>query len=354
MLAVGAAFRILALTDAAQLQDAPGGLRPRVILGVRRLRESRHGVMGVEVHMNRMAAGAVSVMGGLWFFASLAVAATVTVDCDAGGTVGGMLGSLKAGDTLIINGTCREHVVIPADVTGITLDGQKKATIQAAGPARDTILVLGKNITIRGFTLTGGRDGVHLSGPASVVIDTNLIHGNGRGIHLDKGSIGRIIDNTVEKNRGVGINLIENSYARIGFSIPPDPALRPNRIQHNQGHGINIGRTSSAWIVGNLISHNDGHGVVVDRGSHADIVGNTIQANRGDGISASRNSGISLRSENTSRREGPNQTEPSAKNGGVGIRCSIGGYVDGPLGSLLGTAGAKEFDGSCVDRVTLQ
>jgi len=130
--------------------------------------------------MNRSAVGTLVVTGCLWVLATFAVAATVTVDCDAGGTIGGMLGSLKAGDTLIVTGTCREHVVIPADVTGVTLDGQKRATIQGTGPARDTILVLGKNITIRGFTLTGGRDGVHLSGPASVVIDANLIHGNGR------------------------------------------------------------------------------------------------------------------------------------------------------------------------------
>jgi len=28
-----------------------------------------------------------------------------------------------------------------------------------------------------------------------------------------------------------------------------------------------------------------------------------------------------------------------------------GGYVDGPLGTLAGKRGAKDFDKSCVDRV---
>lgn len=280
-------------------------------------------------------------------------AATVTVDCDAGGSIGATLGSLKAGDTLAVSGTCRESVVIAAEVSRIALDGQTKATIHGTGPTADTIHVQGRNITIRGFTLTGGRDGIHLSGPASVVIDGNVIQGNGRGIHLDKGSIGRIINNTVQNNRGVGINLIENSYARIGFLIPPDTALRPNRIQHNQGHGINVGRTSSAWIVGNTIANNRGSGVVVDRNSQADVVGNTIQGNGGDGISASHNSSLNLMSESTSRREGPNQTDPAMKNGAVGIRCSIGGYVVGPLGTLLGSEGAKQFDNTCVDRLTL-
>jgi parallel beta-helix repeat protein len=280
--------------------------------------------------------------------------ATVAVDGNAGGTIGATLGSLKAGDTIAVSRTCREHVIIPAEVSRITLDGQGKATIQGTGPAADTILVLGKNITIKGFTLTGGRDGIHLSGPAAVVIDGNIIQNNGRGIHLDKGSIGRIINNTIQNNRGVGINVIENSYARIGFFIPPEPALRPNTIRNNQGHGIHVGRASSAWIIGNTIADNTGTGIVVNRSSQADIAGNIINGNGGDARGVSHNSGVNLQSEGTSRREGPNHTDPARKNSGVAVRCSVGGYVDGPLGALAGSQGVKEFDNSCVDRVTLQ
>lgn len=32
----------------------------------------------------------------------------------------------------------------------------------------------------------------------------------------------------------------------------------------------------------------------------------------------------------------------------------IGGYVDGPLGPLVGVQGTKAFDNSCTDRVTSQ
>jgi hypothetical protein len=75
----------------------------------------------------------------------------------------------------------------------------------------------------------------------------------------------------------------------------------------------------------------------------------------GDGITASHNSAVNLRSEGTPLRESPNQTDPTAKNADFGIKCSIGGYAEGPLGTLTGTHGAKEFDNSCVDldRVTL-
>jgi hypothetical protein len=100
--------------------------------------------------------------------------------------------------------------------------------------------------------------------------------------------------------------------------------------------------------VGNTIRNNKGGGIEVHRNSHADVMANVINANGGDAITASFNAGINLRSE--PRRDGPNQT--TQENGGAGIKCMVGGYVDGPLGTLAGTRGAKDFDKSCVDRVT--
>ena len=73
-------------------------------------------------------------------------------------------------------------------------------------------------------------------------------------------------------------------------------------------------------------------------------------ANGGDAITVSYNSGVNFSSE--PRKDGPNRTDTEQNNGGAGIKCSVGGYVDGPAGTLAGTRGAKEFDNSCVDRTT--
>jgi hypothetical protein len=74
---------------------------------------------------------------------------------------------------------------------------------------------------------------------------------------------------------------------------------------------------------------------------------NVINGNGGDAITASFGSGVNLRSE--PRKDAPNQTvEP---NGGVGIRCTTGGYVDGPPGTLSGKQGAKAIEHGCVDRI---
>jgi parallel beta-helix repeat protein len=298
--------------------------------------------------------GTTALVAGMCFSALLVRAATVTVDCDAGHTITGVLGSVKPGDTVLVSGTCKEQVSVAPEIARITLDGQKKTTIQhPGGPAASphAVYIRGKEITIKGFTVTGGQDGIHLSGPASTVIDGNVVVKNsGRGIHIDKGSIARILNTTVQESGGIGIDITGVSYAYIGVFIPRVPALSPNTIRNNGGPGINIERSSGAWIVGNTISNNKESGIAVHRNAQADIIANAINANGGDAITVSHNGGVNLSSE--TRRDGPNQTTPAQNNGGAGIRCTIGGYVEGPLGTLAGTQGAKAFDHGCVDRVT--
>ena len=98
--------------------------------------------------------------------------------------------------------------------------------------------------------------------------------------------------------------------------------------------------------MGNTISDNRGSGIEVHRNAQADVIFNRINANGGDGIAASFNAGVNFKSE--PRTDGPNQT--TQENAGVGIRCSVGGYVDGPLGTLGGKQGAKAVGSGCVDK----
>ena len=300
----------------------------------------------------RIRTGKAALLAGLCFSALLANAATVSVDCDAGNTIAAALANVKPGDTVLVSGTCKEQVSFAPEMVRITLDGQKKTTIQHPGsksaPSPHTVFIRGKDITIKGITVVGGLDGIHLSGPASAEIDGNVVvKAAGRGIHIDKGSVVRVLNTTVEESGVIGIDITGTSYAYIGVRIPRLPALSPNTIRNNGGPGINIERSSGAWIVGNTISNNKGSGIEVHRNSQADVIANVINANGGDAITASYNAGVNLKSD--PRREGPNQTMQD--NGGVGIRCMIGGYVEGPLGTLAGTRGAKEFDNTCVDRV---
>lgn len=308
--------------------------------------------------MHRITMGrriAIPAFLALCSFSAIEVrAATATVDCDAGNTINSAIGAARPGDTILVSGTCKEQVNIAPEAVRITLDGQKKTTIQHPGGATASPHVLynrGKEITIKGFTVTGGLDGIHLSGPASAVIDGNVVSKNaGRGIHIDKGSIARILNTTVEQSGLIGIDITGASYAYIGVFIPRVATLGPNTIRNNGGPGINIERSSGAWIVGNTIANNKESGISLHRNAQADVMANAISGNGGDGITVSFGSGVNLLSE--PRRDGPNTTASGQNNAGAGIRCTVGGYVDGPLGSLSGAKGGRTIESGCVDRIT--
>ena len=260
----------------------------------------------------------------------------------------------KPGDTIQVSGACSENVAIFSEVVRITLDGQGKTVIQA--PAKgDGFFIRGREITVKGFTITGGRDGIHLSGTAagaSANIVGNTIRKTGRyGIHLDHSSVGRIASNTIEDVPASGIDIGEGSVARVGYLLRP-LGHGPNTIRRAGEHGIAVTRGSSARIVGNTIDHCKRSGVFVSRNSQADVFGNSISGNAGNGITASHNGGVNLDNEDKLFDLGPNRTDPKSKNSGVGLSGSVGGYADGPMGTLDGVRGAKEMDGTCIDRLT--
>src|SRR5689334_2116679 len=119
------------------------------------------------------------------FLANTAVAATVVVNCNAGGKIQTALNAAQSGDTILVSGICIENVSVRDELTRIVIDGQGSATIQGT-PGGTTVQVLGRNITIQRFTITGGRSGVGVLRGGSALIDGNTIQetaGTGILIH---------------------------------------------------------------------------------------------------------------------------------------------------------------------------
>jgi hypothetical protein len=98
---------------------------------------------------------------------------TRPVDCSVGETIAAAMAAARPGDTLAVRGLCKETVIIPAEATRITLDGQGVATIHhptgttSPGPAAHVVYIRGRAITVSGFRILGGVDGIHLSGPGA-------------------------------------------------------------------------------------------------------------------------------------------------------------------------------------------
>lgn len=294
--------------------------------------------------------GLVVCLVTLWFLQSVGVAGTTKVTCGPKETIGNALKKLKPGDTLLVSGTCNESVEIGAELTRIILDGQGKATI--SGPDKNTpaITVLGREVTIKGFTVKGGRQGISIVRGGTAVVDGNTVENTGRtGVTVSQNSSAQIINNTIRNNPNQGILVAGSSFAWIGFlDNVEDTTAKPNTIQNN-AVGIEVDRGSAARIHGNIITGNKRAGVGVERGSQADIGGNTINGNGGDGIFMVGNSTVNLGNDtgNDFRRL-PNTSD--APNGGFGIRCSINSSADGRLATLNGSKGSKDFtETGCVD-----
>ncbi len=281
-----------------------------------------------------------------------AESATINVACP-GQTVQSGVDSAGPGDTVAVTGTCNENVVIRNEKQRIAISGSS-ATINGTNANQPTINVRGKGIVISGFTITGGRDAVHVNRGSNAVIQSNTITTAARnGILVDQLAFAVILGNTIQNNPGAGIVVSENSIARVGFNLDSDSAETPNIIQSN-GKGIVVSRTSSARIVGNQIvsnngASNTGDGIQVIRVSQADIAKNLINSNSGHGISVAQNGGVQLGEDSPSTFfDDPNTT--TSNNSLNGINCQLGATVNGHLGSsnqINGSAGQTSIDGSC-------
>jgi hypothetical protein len=287
----------------------------------------------------------------LLVLASKAVAATVTVNCDAGGKVQTALNAAQSGDTILVTGVCTENVNVRDELARITLDGQGSATIAAPSAAQPVVQVLGRNITIKGFMMTGGRQGVGVLRGGSALVDSNIIQGSaGAGILVHQNGHARIINNTIQLNPNGGITVQENSIARIGFLDAAGP-VAGNVIQRNGVGGVVVQRGAVASLIGNTISENDGPGVSVTGASHGDLASNHIDGNASDAVSVSSNSDVQLGGQ-TGILNPPNET--TAPNGGFALRCSLNSSAGGSMGTLAGLQGSRGFDSSCSNVAKIQ
>jgi hypothetical protein len=221
-----------------------------------------------------------------------------------------------------VQGTCRENLVIQSEVQRITLDGQDKTTIDAPDPRRPAVQVLGREVTIKGFTVTGGTFGIAINRGATAIIERNTARNAAiSGFEVSQNSFARIINNTVERNQQTGILVLGSASAHIGVLSTDDATPSPNVVRNNGADGIQVLRASTARIIGNAQQ----------------------------GIRVVGNSGVNLADSAMLLFTRPNATAKA--NGMFGIQCELGAYIDGRLGSLTGKVGVKDVsDKSCIDR----
>src|SRR5262249_44752392 len=176
------------------------------------------------------------------------------------------------GHAIQVSGTCHENVTIALGKDGITLEGGGAAAITGPDVTQATVVVRAKDVTIKGFTITGGLAGIAVTQGGIGLIDGNTVRDTGGyGVIVSQLSSAVIVNNTMQNNFQAGIGVAETSFAFIGFVTASDSVASPNVITGNRAQGIAVFRGSYARIVGNDISNNGANGVNVRESSSAQI-----------------------------------------------------------------------------------
>jgi len=245
---------------------------------------------------------------------------TTTVDCAAGDTVARALrhGDERKSLTILINGSCSEHVVISRSDIKLA-PAAPGATISGPDPTIDVIRVTGTRVTIDGITVTGGRNGITADGAAGLIVQNAVLRGTGRnaityahgasgvvdnctvlnnardGVAIESAAA-TVINSQVNQNGRMGVGVFNGGSARIGvdnFNVGAG-----NTISANASNGIHIVFGSTAIIAMNQITGNGTSdapgnlriGVNLASATADFIGGNTISGNAGTGVNLVRSS----------------------------------------------------------------
>jgi len=242
----------------------------------------------------------------------------VTIRCDKHKTIGDALAQHQGGPlTIEVVGMCLEHVTVRrSDVTLVA--GASGGAIQGTDPKVDTLAVTADRFVLDGLSVTGGRNGIVVTGASQAQIRNCSVRATGSGIvggigilfsqgasgsvdacdssgnpadgiMLD-GAVVAITNSKFKNNARNGVFVFGGSTSRIGFTNAF--ASAPNTISDNGGNGIHLTQNSLGLIYGNTVKGNGTNpnspvgrfGVLLFQ-SRADLPGrNTITENFGAGI----------------------------------------------------------------------
>lgn len=199
---------------------------------------------------------------------------SVTVNCDAGETIGAALqqGGDRASKVVItINGICHESVTVNRPNTELRA-GPSGGGLQSPSADANVLSINAGDVLIDGLTLAGGS-GVIISPRSRVTISRTRIADSGFHGLLIFGASVDVRDSVVENNAIEGIQAL--SGTRLG--------LEHTEVRGN-GFGLDIALGSTASLDRDSIVAGNGSGVVVSFGSMLEVGSARIEENFGNGL----------------------------------------------------------------------
>jgi len=222
-------------------------------------------------------------------------------------------------NTIIVSGECKETLVIQS-MDRLTLITKKGASI--TDPSGGTLAVVdienSQRVTLQGFTINGGAQGILCSTASLCYLTGNTIQGPGRfGINVIKGSRAFLESNVIE------------DWGRGAFIDSGAQVFSSNDVfQSNGGSALVV---LAAVYFESVNSKFDNNGVGIDAGGTLTLRGGTISGNSSDGIRLLSGKAVFL---------GPTITG----NGGVGIHLEDGAFAGFLAASITGNLSGLDVD----------
>ncbi len=207
-------------------------------------------------------------------------------------------------NTVTVSGSCNENILIQG-FDRLTLVSTTGATINDASGGQRPVVDIedSRRVTLQGFTVNGGLDGV-ICGNASVCYFTgNTIQSSvgQEGVAAGNGAQAFLTDNIIKNNGTRGLTLNEGSRVfstADTFQGNADSGVVANSgayftcsnstIENNGNGGVVLTDHSTGRIISCTISGNTGNGVTVQRGSEARFDSYngaaTVTTNTGSGV----------------------------------------------------------------------
>ena len=210
----------------------------------------------------------------------------------------------SASNTVTVSGTCNENLLVQG-FDRLTLISTTGATINDASGGQATVVDIedSRRVTLQGFTVNGGLDGV-VCGNASVCYLTgNTVQSSvgQEGVGVGNGSQAFLTNNVIRNNGTRGLTANEGSRVfstTDTFQGNADSGVVANSgayfacdtstIENNGNGGVVLTDHSTGRIISCTISGNTGNGVTVQRGSDTRFDSfngaATVTANTGSGV----------------------------------------------------------------------
>jgi len=210
-------------------------------------------------------------------------AASLTVKCGGRGeegfrSISAALAHLSpfGSNTVTVYGACNENVVIQG-IDRLTLIAAPGASISDASAGNANVIDISdsQRVTIQGFTINGGADGVDCHNHSFCHFSGNTIQGSaGDGVSV-RDSQADFSGDVLQNHAGAGLSVAIKGLVSIAFAT----------LQGNAFGGADVADGASLEIYGNnTIKDNPGPGVFVTGGSRLRVFGGVITGNSGDGV----------------------------------------------------------------------